>query len=447
MKRLTLFGIAILLCAGLMVLSLGGMSSAAPVTLKMWFMPNGPQPQAALQAEINAFNKSYPDVNVELTLLDWGSAWSKITTAATSGIGPDILQLGTTWVAAVSSMGALLPLNDYVSEFGGNKAFLAGAWATSGIRGSKTVTAIPWFVDTRAVYYRTDVFKKLGINPQEAFKNWSTFEAALAKIKAANLTIGGTKIEPLGVPGKNDWNVPHNFAPWIWEAGGDFLTPDAKHAAIDQPASVAGILEYTRLVQKGYVPRSALELNTSQVESNFMNGMYAVTFSGPWLVKIMATPPEQGGTNNTITAKNYAVAQFPSGPKGRHVFFGGSNLSIFKNTKHPKEAIALVKYLTSAESEARYCEATGMLPARTSALDAAYIKNNPNLLAFKQQAAYGRAYPAIPAWGAVENALVKRLGIVWDRVAGVYGPYNEDAIKQELKDTANELNSILASTR
>ncbi|GAA6734797.1 hypothetical protein YIM1640_19400 [Thermus oshimai] len=45
-------------------------------------------------------------------------AWTRITAAATSGVGPDLTQLGTTWVGAVNAMGALVPWPLYVKENG-----------------------------------------------------------------------------------------------------------------------------------------------------------------------------------------------------------------------------------------------------------------------------------------------------------------------------------------
>ncbi len=430
-----------------MVFSIAGVSLAAEkVELNIWFMPNGPKPMDIMKAELNVFQKQHPNITVKATLLDWGSAWTKITTAATSGVGPDVLQLGTTWVGAISAMGALLPLNSYFKETEA-KNFLPAAWETSHVKGSKEITAIPWFVDTRAPFYRTDVFKQLGIDPKEAFKNWDTLAAALQKIKDANLTIDKTKIEPLGVPGKNDWNVIHNFAPWIWGAGGDYLTADATKSAIDTEGSMAGVLAYIELANKGLIPRSALELNTAQTEENFTNGMYAVTFSGPWLVKKLTTPVKDGGNDNTITAKNFAVVEFPAGPKGRYVFFGGSDLSVMKSTKHKKEAVELVQFLASNESQVRYTNGIGMLPTRVSALNADWVTKNPNMMAFKRQTSAGRSYPVIAGWGPIESVLMKRLGIVWDQVAGVNGAYSADAVKQELKATAQEMNSVLAASK
>ena len=87
-------------------------------------MPNSGAPEEDLRATLEPFLAENPDIQVEITVLDWGSAWTKITTAATSGEGPDITQLGTTQVAAVAAMGALEDLTGIYDRFGGEEAFV-----------------------------------------------------------------------------------------------------------------------------------------------------------------------------------------------------------------------------------------------------------------------------------------------------------------------------------
>lgn len=85
----------------------------APKTLKVWIMPNSAAPKADLEKIVAPFTQK-TGVKVEVTVLDWGSAWTKITTAATSGIGPDVIQLGTTWVPTLAAMDALVDLNSSI---------------------------------------------------------------------------------------------------------------------------------------------------------------------------------------------------------------------------------------------------------------------------------------------------------------------------------------------
>jgi len=430
-------------------------------TINIWIMPNSPKPVIDLEDVLSDFKKNNPDIEIVITAIDWGAAWSKITVAATSGIGPDICQLGTTWVGTIASMGALLPLNEYISEIGGADAFLPACWNTSHIEGTKEIIAIPWFVDVRGLYYRTDIFKKLGLTKKD-LETWESFENTLKKIKEAkvvtdqqgNIYVGkeaeekfnqpGYKlVEPLGIPGKNDWNVIHNFVPWIWAAGGDLLSTDRKSAIFNSKEAMQGILFYTGLVRKKLVPIKTLELNTAQVSTNFVNGDYAMYFDTSHMLKYMAVSREEGGFGDSVASKNYDVALYPKGPKGRFHFFGGSNLTIFKSTKHPKEAWRVVAYLCSKEAQIKYSQKTGFMPTRKDAFKDPYFENDPKRKVFKEATKYGRSYPCIPAWGPIEPILTRRLGILWDYVAGVYGEVTDKIIEEQINLAVEEVNSVL----
>lgn len=433
--------------------------------INIWIMPNSPKPVIDLEDVLSDFKKENPDIEIVITGIDWGAAWSKITVAATSGVAPDICQLGTTWVGTIASMNALLPLNEYIEEIGGAKAFLPASWNTSGIEGSGEVVAIPWFVDVRGIYFRKDIFDKLGLTKKD-LDTWESFEATLKKLKEAKIVVDKSGViytgkeaeemlkkdptlkimEPLGIPGKNDWNVIHNFVPWIWSAGGDLLSSDRKTAIFNSKEAMKGILFYTGLVRKGLVSTKTLELNTAQVSTNFVNGEYVMYFDTSHMVKYMSLPQSEGGFLEGIASKNYDIALFPKGPAGRYHFFGGSNLAIFKYTKNPKEAWKVVAYLCSKEAQIKYSQKTGFMPARKDAFDDPYFEKDPKRKVFKEATKYGKSYPCIPAWGPIEPILTRRLGILWDYVAGVYGVCDDEIIKQQIDMAVQEVNSVLRTT-
>ena len=55
----------------------------------------------------------------------------------------------------------------------------------------------------------------------------------------------------------------------------------------------------------------------------------------------------------------------PTGPGGKaYTFVGGSDLMMFKNSKHPNEAWALMKFLSEDQTQIDYAKLLGMFPAR-----------------------------------------------------------------------------------
>ncbi|MFA5113387.1 MAG: sugar ABC transporter substrate-binding protein [Candidatus Margulisiibacteriota bacterium] len=433
---LLVFGVLISGCAPT---NKGG---AGEKVVEMWVMPNSLNPITDIEELLKPF-EAKTGIKVKITSVDWGAGWSKITTAATSGDVPDLGQLGSTWVSAITGMGALEEISqEAIAQMGGKAAFVPVSWQTTGTEGSGKTTAIPWFVDARGLFVRTDALKKAKVSVGE-LASWDSFKNSLKKLYDADLVLDGQPMAPLGVSGKNDWNVIHSLAPWIWMAGGDFLSADRKSCVIDSEESVKGLMFYLGLVKEGYVPSEYLELNTAQVSANFNSGACAMYFDGPYEIKTLTRPESEGGASTSPAAKNFTVTGYPKGPKGRITFVGGSSLAIFKQGKNKAAALEVIKYLASKQAQINYAKATGFLPARVEAFNDPFFAKDPNRKVFKDAVFYGRTYPSIPTWGLLEPILTRRLGIMWDYVLG--GKEIDPAkIKDQLKLAKQEVETILS---
>ncbi|HRE46579.1 MAG TPA: sugar ABC transporter substrate-binding protein [Aggregatilineales bacterium] len=431
---------------------------AQEVTLKLWIMPNGPDPAGAVSAEIAAFEAANPGYKVEYEILDWGSAWTRITNAAVSGEGPDVTQLGTTWVGAIDAMDALHHFTDEeIAAIGGKDNFTAASLNTV-VRADTTdgaVVSLPWFTDVRAINYRADIFAELGIDPATAFADWDSFTKTLQTIKDAKLMGKDAEgkefpIYPIAFPGKNDWNVLHNFAPWVWSAGGDLISADLKTATFNDEKSVEGVAFYASLFTSGFTPPDTLELNSAQVDGLLSSGKAAMIVSGPWNVPNSRTSIDKNGWSDPSKEGNlwpeaYAVAEIPAGPAGRYTFVGGSNLGVFKSSANLEGAVKLAQFLVSDSSQARYTQTIGMLPTAKSTLALAEFAGDKDYSVFISAVENGKSYPAIAAWGPIETIMVTNLGALWDDVAGVNGAFDAaKMIPARLAAAAEEVTKALA---
>ncbi|MBN1811147.1 MAG: sugar ABC transporter substrate-binding protein [Anaerolineae bacterium] len=408
-------------------------------SIAFWAMPNGADPAAAINAEIEAFSKAYPGVEITPEIVGWGDAFSSIQTAVQGGTGPSATQMGTTWVPTFGTMGGLHTFTTgELAELGGAAAFVPASWATSKI--FENVVAIPWFADVRCILYRTDVFAEIGIDPKEAFATLDNFVAALEQIRDSDLDIA-----PFVHPGRNDWNVWQNAVQWGWAYGGDILTEDGTQAAFDSSEFVAGVTAFDRLYGRGLTPENTLELNSSQCDAEFGQGRAAVMISGPWMISNFRNLEGSGFSEEV--ANNYAVAQFPAGPGGQYTFFGGSNVGILTSCADYEATFAFIKYLMSKESQIRYGNAIGMLPTTVEAQNDPAFTDDPEFSAFIAAAPSGKTSPNIPRWGAVENTLNSTLQSLWEEVgaAGVDTPIDEATVQARLSEAAETVNSILAS--
>jgi multiple sugar transport system substrate-binding protein len=442
-KGVRLFAAFVLLAA----LTTSGWAPAAAqqtqskTRIVFWHMPNGGDPAGAVRAEIEAFNQIYPDIQVEAQQVSWAEAFLRIQTAVQGGEGPDVTQLGTTWVPGFTAMGGLREYTPAeVAAWGGESAFAPASWSTRGLVWTDAVTAAPWFTDVRALAYRTDVLAELGLTPEVAFADMESFENTLQLIKQAR-----PDMAPFVHPGRNDWNVWQNTAMFVWAYGGDILTPDLSAAAFNSPEAVRGITQFYGLYGKGLTAPDTLELNSSQTEFRFGQGQAATVITGSYVISSARAPETASGAWPDAQAKaNLGFVPVPAGPGGQWTFIGGSNLAILKSSKNQEAAVKFVNFLLSRESQVRYGQGIGMLPAVLSARADPAFTDDPLYSGLIRAAANGWTAPATGLWGQIEPAFQEALVGMWDDVAiSPDQPIGIELVQQRMNAGARAVNNLL----
>ncbi|MEN8906743.1 MAG: extracellular solute-binding protein [Clostridiales bacterium] len=411
-------------------------SSETEVTLELWIMPNnGQESENNIKKLAKPFLEDNPNVKLNITVLEWGVAFNKIMDAVTnSGEKPDITQLGTTWVGMMASQKP--GLSDMGQVYNPNN-FVEGSLSTTKILGEDKIFAIPWFIDTRLLYYRKDACEKVGINPKKDFDTWDKFKKSLEKLN--DVEIDGIKMSAIGMPGKNDWNVPHNFSWWIWGAGGDFLDENAEKSLLGKPEAIEGIKFYTGLVNDGLLSKEALMKNMAEVTDMFKKGYYATTITDASLINNLKVIDDN--TPKNYDYKNFGITMIPKGPKERAAFFGGSVLSILESSKNKQLAAKLVRQLTSKDAQVELTKTIGHLPALKAVYDHDVIKEDPMKSILKEQIKNGKSYPSIPEWGTIEAILTTELGQLWDITIN---EYSEEKIEEKVKSISENVDKVLS---
>ena len=444
MRHRRMFAAAAL--AALVALALTAGASARPdgataTTLKIWVMNNGAHPVEDMERIVQPFEQQ-TGIGVDVQLVGWDVQFQRITNAALSGEAPDITQAGTTQVAYFAALNGFENLAGRVGTIGGKAAYPGGVWTTTQVVGRPGVWSVPWFSEARTIYYRTDVYRKAGVDPKKAFKTWDSFRGALQRIRDKVQYVDGRRVHPLGQPGKTAWDLVHHVMPFVWDAGGSELSADASHSTIDEPRAVTGVKYFADLANKKLIMRAGLEMNAPQVENLFKAGQLATWIGGPWVV---AAAARKDDTNWSDTArKNFAVAQMPAGPTGKsYTFAGGSNLMLFKYSQHKDEAWQLMRFLSQPNVQLEYAKLQGMLPARTVP-QKTLAKGNNKWDAFYQALARGRTYAPISAWGSIEGAYKTHFGNILDIAVGAgKTSYSRQAVVSELQDAAREADNLI----
>jgi multiple sugar transport system substrate-binding protein len=345
-------------------------------------------------------------------------ALDELTKFAIYKKGPDVSQIGSTWLEGLADMDALRPFGaEEVKTLGDPADFVPASWKSVTLPGQPEMWAVPWLADVRVLFYRRDILKQAGIDEQVAFQTPEVMEQTLAQLRTSGVDI------PWVVPTQHSWRTVHNVASWVWGAGGHLLSADGKQILFNQPKALAGFRAYFALGR--YLADQARGLTDTESDMLFQAGKAAVTVSGPWL---LAMPP-------ALVAK-VGITSPPGIP-----FVGGSHLVVWKYSRLAREAVQLVQFLTGLHFQ-QCCKPGGLLPVRLTALDLFNTSSAEMGKYLQQGLAKGRSFPSVPLWQVIEARLADALAATWGEVLETPDP-NWDAI---LDDRLNRLARQLSLT-
>jgi multiple sugar transport system substrate-binding protein len=354
----------------------GGASGAALTgDLTVWAMGNE---GTKLSTLADAFTKANPGVKVSVTPVDWGQAVAKLTTAIAGNTTPDVSQMGTDMMGQFGATGAFEPVPSDIDP----GTYFESAWNTNVVNG--TASGVPWYVETRLLYYRKDIAEKAGITAAPA--TWDDLKAAATAMKSK----GGAKY---GISlGTKNWQ---EYFPFLWQNGGDVVDASG-NPALNSPQAVEALTFYDSFFKDGLTPKSVPE--GFDITPAFVKGDNPMFFSGPWHVGLIDTA---GGAS---FKDKWAIAPMPKKATGTS-FLGGSNMVVFKNSKNKDAAWAFVKFVSDPKTQALWYTTATDLPAVQSAWDDAAVKGDPRVALFGDQLKDTKAQPVSATWSELSSAI------------------------------------------
>jgi multiple sugar transport system substrate-binding protein len=362
--------------------------------------------------------------NVTSQQIPWTAAHEKILTAFVGNSSPDIGQVGNTWIPELSAIGAIEPLDEYMkdSRIVSAADYFPGIWDTNVVDGH--VWGIPWYVDTRLLFYRRDLLEAVGF--KEAPRTWSEWMEAMRRLEERAGPKGFAVLLPT-----DEWQPPIAMA---LQKGAPLLRDHDRWAAFREPRFRAAYDAYLRIYRRGFasvVPNSQV----GNLYQQFAEGAFAMYITGPWNLGEMRSrlPPEM--------QDKWATAPLPApdgAPWPGASVAGGASLVLFRSSPRKAEAWKVIEHLSRPDQQVRLFQLTGDLPARKSAWSTPELAKDPQARAFWQQLQNVKPTPKVPEW---------------EQIATLFYEHSETAIRgrattdQALAALERDVNRLLEKRR
>jgi multiple sugar transport system substrate-binding protein len=337
------------------------------------------------------FERRHPGIRLDVQQVPWTAAHEKLLTAHVGRATPDVAQLGNTWIPEFVALRALAPLEPRLASSTVKRAdFFPGSWDSNVV--GDTTWGIPWYVDTRVLFYRADLVAQTGV-PWPP-RTWSAWREAMVRLRDA-------------APGKryaillpvDEWEKPFIFG---LQAGATLLADDGRRGAFSEPRFRRAMDFYTGL----FADRLAPPLDNTGVANlyqQFAEGYFAMLITGPWNLGEFRSRLPAEMQDRWATAPLPAPDENASYPGASMA--GGSSLVVFRDAARKDAAWQLVEFLSEPAQQARFYELSGDLPAAPAAWGLTDLGRNPRAAAFRDQLEVVGSPPKVAEWEQIATRM------------------------------------------
>ena len=285
-----------------------------------------------LKPILSDFEKENPDIKIDFMHIPQ-NYFQKIHLLFASNTAPDVIFINNQYLPIYANAGVLEDLSTYKNEFEYNKFFPI---AIDTLSYQKKMYAIPRDVSTLVVFYNKDIFDKY--NVQYPNKNWTINDLLTTSQKLTHApNIFGISFE----------EEPLFYLPYLNYFGVTDLSENTTQMQ-------NGLNFYANLRNKYHVAPKREEIASATMAQLFLQGKLGMHISGRWLVPKYRQEAKFRWDIVRFPDKN----GIPSAP------VDASGWAISKSSKHKKEAIKLVQYLSSQESSDKFTQSGLIVPAR-----------------------------------------------------------------------------------
>jgi multiple sugar transport system substrate-binding protein len=397
--------------------------SGPPATLEysIWGDPAEIKNQ---QAIVDAFTAANPTVTVNVTVSDWEPYWDKLQTGLAGGAAPDVFAMDGPLGPDYQTRDVLLDLTPYIE----GESYDLGQLDANAVKDFTTADGaqfgLPRDLNVIALYFNKKMFDEASIPYPDGTWDWAKLVDVAHKLtKDAN---GDGQPDQWGVYTETT-DMENAWSSLVWQAGGDILSSDGTKSALDTDQAAQGLQFLQDLIWKEKVlPDPALFAETGDP---FEAGKAAMEINGSWLV-----PTDEAA------GLEFGIAPLPKGPVAQATSVNPTGAVIYKGTKSPDAAWALVKYLASPEAQTKIMALKASVPVNKEILSTTYASAFDGAQVFADALSYAHLKPSFRGYDDFATTLQTELD------ENVFNAPNKTA-KDAIATVNDQLNQILADNQ
>lgn len=326
------------------------------ITLVVWDQFYRPEESAVIEALNAEFEKAHPGVRIQREVKVLDDLKMTVKLALAEADGPDVAQVnqGRSDMGALVEADLLLPLNDYLAQYGWGNVFSTSVASRNSFTpdgksfGQGNLYGVSPTAEVVGVFYNKGIFKK---NRWSVPTTFEEFQELLAKIKKAGIT-------PISFGSLDGWNAIHEFsAIQHLLVSSDYinnLTYGVNNVSFDTPENQEAAQILLDWAQAGYFTDGYPGIGYDDSNNNFKAGEGAMTITGSWFAPELMTGTDQ----------EFGFFLLPGLSGKQTMAIGGVGIpyAIRKTTQHPDLAAEYLDWMISPRAAELWAQA-GMLPA------------------------------------------------------------------------------------
>ncbi len=406
--KLRLFGIFIMVSLLLAACTGGGAPAQAPanqpaaagpveITYMEWGDPAELDVWNAIVADFQAAN---PNIKVNVEVSDWDSYWTKLKTLLAASTPPDVFAMDAPLYLDYQTRGSLLNLQPYIDK---NAGMLDGLYpgTLTAYKTSEGYFGLPRDFQTIVLFYNKDMFD--AANQPYPTADWTYDDLRTASKALTKDTNGDGKIDQYGFY-SDLWDMELIWSEAIWAYGGDILSADHSQTLIGSPQARQAwqLFHDMMFTDKSWPdPTTAGEYGGDP----FLAGAAAMTTIGHWAIPGYAE-----------ASFHWDVAPMPKGPAGQATSVNSAGFVVGKDSKHPDEAFAFIKFVLSEAGQKRLAQLGFACPVLKSVAESdAFLKQSTqiNHQVFLDSLAFAHMKPVFKGYDEWASAVGDGMATIW----------------------------------